>query len=225
MCSINHDKKAIYIHIPKTGGSFIRDSLKNYYGFKPYYLKRPDHNQFCRIYDNSVDKHENKIFGTLLYYKTSPHLNRIMNMDQEKWNNYFIFTFVRNPYDRFASAYKHLHSIELVDTPFVEWVPRAIESLYTGNWSASLDAGHQYIQHLHIVNPGFDASILFKHQYSYLRPEVEVHKLEEGTIWERLGIERGFHNVSQKHYETEYSIQNSILVRDYYERDFEELGY
>ena len=49
MCSINHDKKAIYIHIPKTGGSFIRDSLKNYYGFKSYYLKRPDHNQFCRI--------------------------------------------------------------------------------------------------------------------------------------------------------------------------------
>lgn len=31
--------------------------------------------------------------------------------------------------------------------------------------------------------------------------------------------------MSQKHYETEYSIQNSILVRDYYERDFEELGY
>lgn len=107
MCSINHDLKACYIHIPKTGGSYVSSILSKYYGFKNYYLKRPDHNQFCRIIDNSVDKHENKLFGTYLYYKTSPHLNNIMNMNETKWNDYKIFTFVRDPIKRLISGYNY----------------------------------------------------------------------------------------------------------------------
>ena len=38
MCSINHDKKAIFIHIPKNGGSYIAETLNKYYGFQNYYL-------------------------------------------------------------------------------------------------------------------------------------------------------------------------------------------
>ena len=107
MCSINHDLKALYIHIPKTGGTYITSILNKYYGFKNYYLKRPDHNQFCKIFDNSVDKHENKLFGTYLYYKTSSYLNKIMNMDNFKWETYKIFTFVRDPINRLISGYHY----------------------------------------------------------------------------------------------------------------------
>lgn len=105
MCSINHDLKALYIHIPKTGGTFVSNVLSKYYGFKNYYLKRPDHNIFCKLYDNSVDKHENKFYGTYLYYKTSPYLNKIMNMDEKKWLSYRIFTFIRDPIKRLISGY------------------------------------------------------------------------------------------------------------------------
>jgi len=107
MCSIHHDLKAIYIHIPKTGGSYVSSVLSQYYGFKTYYLKRPDHNNFTKIHDKSVDKHENKLIGTFLYYSTSPHLNQIMNMNPHKWKSYRIFTFVRNPLDRIQSAYHY----------------------------------------------------------------------------------------------------------------------
>lgn len=108
MCSINHDLKAIYLHIPKTGGSYISSILSQYYGFKNYYLKRPDHNQFTKIVDNSVDKHENKIFGTYLYYSSSPHLNKIMNMNPQKWKNYKIFSFVREPYQKLLSGFHYI---------------------------------------------------------------------------------------------------------------------
>jgi|TARA_B100001093_G_scaffold246829_1_gene236313 hypothetical protein len=210
------DLQTCFIHIPKCGGTSVTSQ---------YLMSRKIRNFFGKTWRTGLEVQFNRAIGRNGDRQILHNMHADADQYYPVFREYDMVTQVRNPYDRFASAYKHLHSIELVDTPFVEWVPRAIESLYTGNWSASLDAGHQYIQHLHIVNPGFDASILFKHQYSYLRPEVEVHKLEEGTIWERLGIKRGFHNVSQKHYETEYSIQNSILVRDYYERDFEELGY
>ena len=107
MCSINHEKHAIFIHIPKNGGSYISDILSKYYGFKNYYLQRPDHEFFCKGKDKSVDKHENRVHGTFIYYKTSPYLNKLMGMTPLKWNSYFIFTFMRDPYDRIVSGWNY----------------------------------------------------------------------------------------------------------------------
>jgi hypothetical protein len=119
MCSINHDKKAIFIHIPKNGGSYIAETLSKYYGFKNYYLQRPDHELFCLGKDKSVDKHENKIHGTLMYYKTSTYINQIMGMNNQKWNTYFIFTFVRNPYDRLVSGWNYCNKYNI---PFKNYI-------------------------------------------------------------------------------------------------------
>ena len=54
MIYVNHELKAIYIHIPKCGGCYIRDLLINYYGFKnalphknksvlTHFFENPDH--------------------------------------------------------------------------------------------------------------------------------------------------------------------------------------
>jgi len=124
MIYINHDIKAIFIHIPKTGGTYIGPTLVKYYGFKSYlpliHAKRPDHNIACKIryfrrvltgnntYDNSFF---NKILGILVYCKTSEYLTKEMNMDAEKWGTYTKFCFIRNPYDRAISGWKHFKSI------------------------------------------------------------------------------------------------------------------
>ena len=98
MCSINHEKKAIFIHIPKTAGSYLAEVLQKNYGFKNYYLQRPDHKQFCfqKYIDNSVKYHENKIHGTIVYYKTSKYLktkedvsNRINILKKDELNDNF----------------------------------------------------------------------------------------------------------------------------------------
>ena len=76
---INHDLKAIYIHIHKTGGTTMAMNLKKYYNFQTYYLRRPDHSQFC--FDKKKKKYinyENRIHGIINYYKTSKFINRKM---------------------------------------------------------------------------------------------------------------------------------------------------
>jgi Sulfotransferase family len=137
MIYINHDKKAIFIHIPKTGGSYIGPTLEKYYGFNSYLTlianRRPDHDIICRegtfrkvltgnnTYDNSFF---NKFVGLLTYCKTSDYFNKEMNMDEEKWKSYTKFCFIRNPYDRALSGWRHFNKILNLNIDFNNYINR-----------------------------------------------------------------------------------------------------
>ena len=129
MCSINHDKKAIFIHIPKTGGTYIRENLEKYYGFKFYIIKRPDHNDFCHsdLYIKNQqfkDFVANREHGILKYAKSSNYINRMINMNNIKWKSYKIFCFVRNPYDRLVSGWNFLNSKHNINTSFEDYIKK-----------------------------------------------------------------------------------------------------
>ena len=115
MCSINHDFKAVFIHVHKTGGTYISYMLHTYYGFKNYYLRRPDHDTFCknRKKNTKYINYENRLHGVYMYYKTSPFINKKMGMTPEKWKNYYKFCFIRNPYDKIVSAWNHINRFKI----------------------------------------------------------------------------------------------------------------
>lgn len=137
MIYINHKKKAIFIHVPKTGGTYIGPTLVKYYGFISYLdliaRRRPDHYTICKtnyfrpvltgnhIYDNS---HFNKVVGLLNYCRTSGYFNDIMNMDEEKWSTYTKFCFIRNPYDRALSGWKHFNIVLKLNTDFYSYISK-----------------------------------------------------------------------------------------------------
>ena len=119
MCSINHDKKSIFFHIGKTAGIYIRNSLSDHYNFNLYLLKRPDHKEYCSTdirLNNNLTFCTNK--GIVQYYKTSEYLTDYMDMDETKWNEYFKFCFVRNPYDRAVSGWNYLMETEKLNIDF-----------------------------------------------------------------------------------------------------------
>ena len=216
MCSINHDKKAIFIHIPKTGGSYISNILEKYYGFKSYYLQRPDHKYFCGGKDKSVDKHENKIHGTLMYYKTSQYINNIMNMNDNKWKKYFIFTFVRNPYDRIISGWNYCNKYNI---PF--------DNYLNINFNAnSYDYWHVFMpQSRHIINNNGKININFIGKFENIENDliIVLNKLGFNNI-----VHIPFKKNSKKHdnYLTYYNKQiyekvNKIINDDLILFDYE----
>lgn len=96
MASINFDKKIIYLHIPKTAGSYIQLILLKKYGFYVYNWCAPDYQSCVFSY---------KGIGISSYFSQKSILE-IIGIDD--LDGYKKFTFVRNPYHRFISAWKFL---------------------------------------------------------------------------------------------------------------------
>jgi len=55
MCSINHDLKAIFIHLPKCGGSFTTTMLKKYYDFENLRLPHEQHKNFNYLFEEQIE--------------------------------------------------------------------------------------------------------------------------------------------------------------------------
>ena len=119
MCSINHDKKDIFFHIGKTAGIYIRNSLSNFYNFELYLIKRPDHIEYC---ESNLELNNNFSFcchkPIVQYFRTSSFFNNFTEMDDDKWNEYFKFCFVRNPYDRAVSGWNYLMETDNLNIDF-----------------------------------------------------------------------------------------------------------
>ncbi len=164
MCSINHDLKAIFIHIPKTAGSYMADILHKHYGFKNYYLTRPDHLAFCKSHDSSIKSHENKIHGTLIYYKTSPYCNQVMNMTPKKWDTYYKFCFVRNPYDKIVSGWNYVNKHQL---PFIKYLKNPFQKNCWDYWHVLMP------QVRHIINEKGKIGVDFIGKYEDLEEDLE----------------------------------------------------
>jgi hypothetical protein len=65
MVSINHDLKAIFIHLPKNGGSSISSILHNHYGFDGIRAYRTDHCEFNEDVHNIKLENYEQIDSTL----------------------------------------------------------------------------------------------------------------------------------------------------------------
>jgi hypothetical protein len=199
MCSINHEKKAIFIHIPKTAGSYLAEVLQKNYGFTNYYLQRPDHKQFCfqNYIDNSVKYHENKIHGTIVYYKTSKHLNRIMDMNDEKWNTYHKFCFVRNPFDRTVSGWNYCNNRSKYNIVFDKFINFDFDA-------NSFDYWHTFMpQYRHIVNEKGQTFIDFIGYFENIEEDLKIvlEKLNLKIIHKPFIKNKSKHDNYLKYYE------------------------
>ena len=216
MCSVNHNKKALFIHIPKNGGSYISNVLSTYYGFKTYYLQRNDHKIFCNGIDNSVDKHENKIHGTLMYYKTSNYINKIMGMDDYKWNTYFIFTFIRNPYDRIVSGWSYINKYNI---PFKNYLNININTCSYDYWHVFMSQ----TRHL-ISNNGKIHNMSFIGKFENLENDLHI-------LLSKLGFTHIIHKTSKKNssihkeYISYYDNDTIIKVNELFKEDFTTFDY
>lgn len=88
---INHDKKFVFIHVPKTAGSSIHVLFKNYFNVQDRSDPLPD------IHHISI----------------SDLISKDKNLEK-----YYKFAVVRNPFARFYSGYKDFYQNRLTDRKY-----------------------------------------------------------------------------------------------------------
>jgi hypothetical protein len=106
MVFINNERRELFLHIPKCGGSHIRKYLIEYYDYTQFFDDNKHHKMedFCDNIDVIVnDKHTITKKGKYRFFLSHQNYNT-------KYRDYFKYTFVRNPYEKLYSAFKYLKS-------------------------------------------------------------------------------------------------------------------
>ena len=109
MVFVNNVLHVLYIHIPKCGGSYIKNIICKNYDFSE--LTNNYHNTYKDFFNNEnninldedTDKHTIRKMGKLRYFYSHQDV-----INKNIFNDYFSFTFVRNPYNKIYSAYLYL---------------------------------------------------------------------------------------------------------------------
>jgi hypothetical protein len=233
MIYINHSKQAIFIHIPKTGGTYIGPTLEKYYGFTSYlqllHNRRPDHESYCgvkhfkkvltgnRTYDFSFF---NKAIGILVYCKTSPFLSNMMNMTDEKWRTYKKFCFIRNPYTRALSGWKHMNIKLNRNMEFYDYINQNPYNV------TDIEYGHVFMsQKRQIQDESGNCGVDIIGRFEYLEEDFQ-------EILQSLGFDKIIHKVERKNVSNEegsdkvlYEARTVEKLNEIFKDDFESFHY
>lgn len=96
---LDKDKKLLFIHIPKTGGT----SIEHFFG-----MTHPENFRFARWDRDRHDflkKYKHLTESDKIYYEPQHYPVSILKYLIEDYDQYFKFAFVRNPYTRMLSEY------------------------------------------------------------------------------------------------------------------------
>lgn len=96
---VSHKHKCIFVHIPKTAGMSVENAFLQSLNLKFYKGQAPS---LILSYNSNYD-----LGPPSLAHLTAEEYVKHSFISQELFNEYFKFTFIRNPYERIVSIYRY----------------------------------------------------------------------------------------------------------------------
>jgi hypothetical protein len=196
---ISHEKKFIFVHIPKTGGTSISHCLKRYASYNvsgEYRLKGK------KILHPSLKKHA--------------QASQIKKYVSKKvWDSYFKFALVRNPWDLFVSLYFWLkpRSEILKKKLFKQF----LVDFYKDLESAKLMGGGQ----TPFIYEGGRCLVDFVGSFEDYDNSIKIIEKRIGVPIETPHIFKTNH----KHYSAYYNSKTKRIVAEVCSKDIKNFGY
>lgn len=210
---ISHGRKYIFVHIPKTGGTSLALALEGkamkddlLIGDTPKAKKRRKRLK------------EAQTSGRL--WKHSKLVDVYGLVDQAQVEAYFVFTLVRNPWDRMVSYYHWLQD-QSFDHPHVTLSKSVAFSPFLNDGLTQSMMANDGAQRYVIDQAGVDRCDLYL-RLEHLAQDVEIL---EDAIGVRLGILPHENKSNRGAYQGFYSKTDQDLVRQLYAAYVERFGY
>jgi chondroitin 4-sulfotransferase 11 len=224
---VSEKYKIVFIHNPKTGGSSICDWLDipwDIMALRSHYddnISKLNKNKNKNIINTNNRTTKSEKYDK--YLVPSPeHLtyHQLKNLIPIRFNLYFKFTFVRNPYDRLVSTYFFRNREFETFSSFVHFVN---------------DTYKKYTHETMYNHPRYE-NLYLTHilpQYIYIGPNVTVYRFEDFNnaikdIKTRFNIAKDIPRIntsSHTHYSSYYNEETRKIVSEIYKRDLELFNY
>ena len=193
---INHKHKFISIAIPKTGSSSVRYALNKYSDQK------------------STPGMRDEFYHHSTYSQLKKRLDYI--------DDYFVFAFVRNPWDRMVSQWNYMNSFANSGR-YLEY------KKYCTKMLESIDTFSQFLESKYVVGPCLG---WVQHQNSVAVDYVgkmETMQQDFDIICDKTGIPKQQlphkNKTNHKHYTEYYDHETRKIVAERYAKDIELFGY
>lgn len=214
---VSKELSCIFIHIPKTAGSSIGEP--NYRKFRKGFLIK-------YLGNDDIAK--------------AGHIKGIDLKEKYKdcWEDYFKFCFIRNPWDRFVSAY--IYSKQKISSIYSRVNSTSSYKMRRSTFGSQLQQCHSF-RDFCIKLEQFDLDIHFEPQVDYITDSKEnllvdfIGKYENlnqdfKKICETIGLPGKvvlphFRNTKHKIYREYYDNETKKIVEKYYEKDIEMFKY
>jgi len=205
---INHKYQIIFIHIPKIAGT----SIEVFFNMQKKELFYGDFYQ----YNNGFSTASQHLTPLALKEKISP----------DTFNNYFKFTFVRNPYDRIISEYyyKRINNQNLISyNDFTYWL---------NNFLHKIDSDHKLPQYKYVYDHTNNTDKLINFIGKYENLSHDFNKILKLINYREDNLKLGKHydsnnflNVPKLNKDKLLTKENRDKIIDTYKLDFELFSY
>ena len=139
----------------------------------------------------------------------------------KRWYQYHgysdFITLVRNPYTRWESIWAHCTRQKLIDMDFNTFTEAALKLKIEPQRPVEVEWTKKLMNKKNL-------QILLMSQSEWVDEDVEVHKLEEKTIYKKLGIQEKKENVGEYEKPT-WDSDNRYLFESWYAKDFKRFRY
>ena len=216
------DKELIYIHIPKTGGKSITQSLQRFTNRKIVGESVGVEDQAFK--DLLIGNYNlNRNGPQALHHLTLEELVKYKYITKSQLKNYKIFSIVRNPYDRFLSAYNYHQMYKNFKN--IESACKYIqENLYINN-NSRLDNFRHFLPQINfllykgelVVKPifRFETQLRSKHCVNFIKKSINYR-----------GNDFFIDHINQTKYEIKvYNKKLINFVNEFYSQDFYYFNY
>lgn len=201
---ISHEKRVIFIHIPKNAGESIERTL-GIYGGNP-------NETLCGILHNTF----------VLQHFTAPQLRKFL-ADDDMWNQYFKFAIVRNPWSKAVSEY-HWYLRYGPNCTFKAWVKTLSTRIRINQFIHLCEVGHNLKQCDFIFDQSGTCMVDKVLKFENLQDEFFDLASHQGWQVELIHAHTTA-SKDKKDFRTYYDAETIALIEAIYKDDINAFGY